>query len=333
MVSEVRVKASDVAAAAGVSVATVSYVLNNTPGQRISSATAERVRGAAARLGYVRNRTAQSLARGDSRIVVIDRSALPNGPVSEAGAHQFNSRIESLGYTAIQSWWEYAHSSDHLPKLVETVGATRVLTAVTLPSHTRAVLQNLGVKTMSSLIDTETGMKGALENSGVAQVEYLAAKGHTNLLYALGFSRLPEFFIRLHENAARTRAHQLGLTWNVTAPSTSLDAMCGCMTDALQRFPDATAMVTVNDGVALQALSAAAAAGVRVPEDMAIIGTGNFDFSAYTYPTLTTVAYNYNLELLPADVFELMLEGTGVEGISSRFGQGISTDIIARGSA
>src|SRR5699024_11727368 len=58
-----RVKAADVAREAEVSTATVSYVLNKTPGQKVSAATAERVREAARRLGYVGNGAGQTLAR------------------------------------------------------------------------------------------------------------------------------------------------------------------------------------------------------------------------------------------------------------------------------
>src|SRR5690554_5547715 len=67
-----RPRLRDVAAAAGVSTATVSYVLNGTPGQSIRPQTQERVRRAADALGYVPHRVARTLREGRSRIVLLN---------------------------------------------------------------------------------------------------------------------------------------------------------------------------------------------------------------------------------------------------------------------
>src|SRR4051812_46301198 len=64
-----RATATDAARASNVSQATVSYVMNNTPGQTIPQATRDRVLEAARRLGYVPNASAQILAGGGSRFV------------------------------------------------------------------------------------------------------------------------------------------------------------------------------------------------------------------------------------------------------------------------
>src|SRR5580693_9121936 len=66
-----RVTLNDVAAASGVSRATASFVLRDSPGQSISAATRERVREAAHALGYVPNGVARALREGTSRIVVL----------------------------------------------------------------------------------------------------------------------------------------------------------------------------------------------------------------------------------------------------------------------
>src|SRR4051794_15670343 len=69
--SETKVTIRDVAGAAGVSVATVSYVLNNTAGQTITERTRDRVRTAADALGYVPHSVARALREGMSRIVLL----------------------------------------------------------------------------------------------------------------------------------------------------------------------------------------------------------------------------------------------------------------------
>jgi len=70
-VPERRATLKDVARASGVSTATVSFVLNATPGQTIPPATQERVRGAAAALGYQPHGLARALREGRSRIVLL----------------------------------------------------------------------------------------------------------------------------------------------------------------------------------------------------------------------------------------------------------------------
>ena len=66
-----RVTLNDVAAASGVSRATASFVLRDSPGQSISAGTRERVREAARALGYVPNGLARALREGTSRIVLL----------------------------------------------------------------------------------------------------------------------------------------------------------------------------------------------------------------------------------------------------------------------
>src|SRR5690349_14177814 len=73
-----RITSADVARRAGVSRATVSYVLNATPGQSISPATRDRVRKAAAGLGYAPSAAARTLRTGRSDVVLC---LLPDWPI------------------------------------------------------------------------------------------------------------------------------------------------------------------------------------------------------------------------------------------------------------
>src|SRR3954452_6598558 len=75
-----RVTATDVAKEAGVSQATVSYVLNDTPGQTIPEATRQRVREAMGRLGYTPHGAARALRLGRSDAVLFVLPDWPLGP-------------------------------------------------------------------------------------------------------------------------------------------------------------------------------------------------------------------------------------------------------------
>jgi DNA-binding LacI/PurR family transcriptional regulator len=93
---------NDVARLAGVSQATVSYVLNDTPGKRITAQTRARVLDAAARLGYVPSASAQSLRSGQSNLVLIP---IPDIPVGQAfiaflnGCARSDTRRSSMAAT------------------------------------------------------------------------------------------------------------------------------------------------------------------------------------------------------------------------------------------
>src|SRR5699024_8468011 len=82
--SDRRVTSADVARLAGVSRATVSYVLNDTPGHRITADTRARVADAAARLGYAPSAAARTLRSGRSEVVLCLLPDWPIGP--EVGA-------------------------------------------------------------------------------------------------------------------------------------------------------------------------------------------------------------------------------------------------------
>ena len=79
-----RVTMKDVAHAAGVSPSTVSFVLNDTPGQSIRESTRERVRAAARELGYAPQGMARALREGRSRTVLLDVGAAEGSPSLDA---------------------------------------------------------------------------------------------------------------------------------------------------------------------------------------------------------------------------------------------------------
>src|SRR3712207_1246937 len=92
---------SDVAKRAGVSRATVSYVLNNVPDSRIGEETRARVHAAAKELGYTPHAMARSLRVGHSNLVLIPLASIPSGPLLEAYYDTLTTRLRELGYTVI----------------------------------------------------------------------------------------------------------------------------------------------------------------------------------------------------------------------------------------
>ncbi|MEU2395916.1 LacI family DNA-binding transcriptional regulator, partial [Streptomyces sp. NPDC007369] len=93
---------ADVARLAGVSRATVSYVLNNAAAVRISEPTRRRVRQAAEELGYVPHAAARSLRAGHTRIVLLPASEGPVGPRHSAFLNELQRALRRLDYTVVQ---------------------------------------------------------------------------------------------------------------------------------------------------------------------------------------------------------------------------------------
>ncbi|MCS0605803.1 LacI family transcriptional regulator [Streptomyces sp. LP11] len=93
---------ADVARLAGVSRATVSYVLNNAGTVRISEPTRRRVREAARELGYVPHAAARSLRAGHSRMVLMPAPSIPVGPLYGAFINELQWALGRLDYTVVQ---------------------------------------------------------------------------------------------------------------------------------------------------------------------------------------------------------------------------------------
>ena len=93
-----RVTSADVAREVGVSRATVSYLLNNTPGQSISAETRRRVLEAAERLGYMPNRNARALRLGRSDIVLFPLGDAPLSHVFAARNQRVLGGAEPAGF-------------------------------------------------------------------------------------------------------------------------------------------------------------------------------------------------------------------------------------------
>lgn len=92
---------TDIARQAGVSTATVSYVLNDTPGTRIPEATRRKVTEAADELGYVPHASARSLRTGRSDLVVYAMPAVTLGPLAARFLAGLADELQNRGFTLV----------------------------------------------------------------------------------------------------------------------------------------------------------------------------------------------------------------------------------------
>jgi DNA-binding LacI/PurR family transcriptional regulator len=283
------VTSADVAAAAGVSRATVSYVLNGVH-DRISEQTRTRVFAAAERLGYVPNAMASALRAGRTEIVLI---ALPSWPLGPAVAEWISTgvaELERLGYTPLV----------HLRQGDDTQGLARACDRVR-PVGLIASSEELTPERVASL--EANGTRGMLAISpepleyvatllfdqmvvGETAVAHLIERGHRDIVAlvpseahfaAIGADRL---------RGAQTIAAVHGATLHAVEATCAMADIGRALAPVLPYNP--TALYAFNDDFAFAAIEALEASGHDVPGDVAVIGCD--DSAAARRTKLTTIS-------------------------------------------
>jgi len=266
-----RVTLNDVAAASGVSRATASFVLRDSPNQSISAATRERVRQAARDLGYVPHAIARALREGSSRIVVLSLDVALDGNYARSYVRGLDAELAAHDHALLV---RYEHA-----------GTEATLDAIA----PRAVLRfGEPYLTGHELDDSGGGWRDGLAAHVSAQIGYLADRGHTRIAYALPDRETPLRAVRLR--FADLAAERLGLP--PVAPF-SIPVFRTGAADSLAEIraahPVVTAVATFDDDVALRVLAAMRDLGLAAPGDLAVIGFDDNGYGALATPALTTV--------------------------------------------
>jgi DNA-binding LacI/PurR family transcriptional regulator len=272
--SKQRATISDVAAASGVSRATVSFVLRDSPNQSISAATRERVRQAARDLGYVPHGIARALREGTSRIVVLTIDTALDGNYARGYVRGLDAELADHEHVLFV---RYARGGTPAPE-------QRQIDALS----PRAVLRfGEPYLTGHELDDSGGGWRDGLAAHVAAQVGYLAERGHTGIALAFGDSDTPLRAVR--RRFADQAAAALGLppVVPVTVPRDLVSA--GYLRSFAAEHRAVTAVAAFDDDVALRVLAAMRELGLSAPGDLAVIGFDDNGYGALVTPTLTTV--------------------------------------------
>ncbi|MDX2376478.1 LacI family transcriptional regulator [Microbacterium sp. LRZ72] len=285
----------DVAAAAGVSVGTVSNVLNRP--HKVSADTVERVTQAIERLGFVRNDAARQLRVGRSRsigLIVLDTA----NPFFAAVARGAEARADEAGMSVLLgNADEDAEREGRYLELFREQRVNGVLITPTTEDVARlARLRDAGTPVV--LVDRE--MPGAgFDSVSVDDVEggyvaaaHLLAGGRRRIAFIAGPLSIRQVSDRL-EGARRAVEETPGATIEVwECPSLTVLAGRSAATSLLERRPSERpdAVFAANDLLAVGAIQALAImAGVRIPDDIAVIGYDDIDFAAATVVPLSSV--------------------------------------------
>ena len=274
-----KVTLNDVAAASGVSRATVSFVLRDSPGQSISAATRDRVRAAARALGYVPNGLARALREGTSRIVLLTIDAALDGNYARSYIAGLDAELAAHEHVLLVRY-AHAHAADAAERLVVDAIAPRAVLRFGEPYLTGRELDDSG-----------GGWRDGLAAHVSAQVGYLASRGHRRIALALPDRDTPLRDVR--RRFADQAAAALGLPplvpFTMPGPASSGTTSADSLRDLLALPEPVSAVAAFDDDVALRVLAAMRAAGLTAPGDLAVIGFDDNGYGALTAPALTTV--------------------------------------------
>ncbi len=281
-----RVTSADVAREAGVSRATVSFVLNETPGQTIPEATRRRVLEAARTLRYQPSAAARTLRSGRSEIVLF---LMPNWSTSEVVAKSMDAMSAAFSERGMAFLVHpRATSNRHLSDLWRSITPALVITVGELDPHERATLDIAGVAHLGLDIGDTGQALGAHQLAiGRSQAEHLVRLGHTRL----GYATTSDASLSVFAEPRLLGAQQVCAEHGLPAPL-SLSAEPGAQAaQSLRAWRSAgvTAIAAYNDDVALALLQAARASEITVPDDLSVIGADDITAAELAFPPLTTI--------------------------------------------
>jgi DNA-binding LacI/PurR family transcriptional regulator len=286
-----RVTRNDVAAAAGVSPALVSFVLNNY--KHVRPQTRARVQQAIEELGYQPNLAARSLRTRRTNQIAFLLADLANSFWSEvAAAIEEQARAAGFSLLMISLGNQPETAVDVLRRFQVdgVIGAAltepliKRLREEEIPAVT--VLRGDGPTDLPSVdTDWQTGMRLVLE--------HLRGLGHRSVALLHGPTE-PGFDWRLRWY--RTECRRLGLegAGRVVEGDWRIEGGRRAMLAILDRWPELTAVVGGNDAMALGALQACRERGVRVPHELSLTGWDNQVLAQVAEPALTTVNFPRN---------------------------------------
>ncbi len=295
----VRARQRDIAQAAGVSEATVSRVLNDHPG--VSEATRQSVRVALDVLGFERP---TYLRRKSVGLVGLILPELTN-PIFPAFAQLIETALARRGYTPILCTQTAGgvHEDDYVQQLLDH-GVAGIINISGLHADSDAKpdryfrLRELGMP----LVLVNGAIEGldvpTIANDDVAAIEmavtHLAQLGHVRIGLAAGPSRFIPVIRKvwgfrgaMARHTSLSRAEIDGL---IVHELFTVDGGAAAAARLLDR--GVTAIAAASDLMALGAVQAVRARGLRVPQDVSVIGYDDSPLIAFTDPPLTTIRQN-----------------------------------------
>jgi len=288
---------SDVAQVAGVSYQTVSRVLNNAPD--VSDATRERVQQIIKELGYRRSRTATALSTNRTTTLGILTDGSPRfGPVGTLLALEKVARQKGYSTTVVTVEEPYSTSVPEALETLDEIGVDGIIViAPRLPmaAQVRSAAIRVPVEMIAAGASAAPNLFTYSEDQELGArmaTQHLIDLGHTDIAHFAGSTEW--FDGRVRKRGWEGALHDAGLAPGLCVEgdwSPGWAYRTGLRLVKEGRVPQA--VFAASDHTALGLIRALSESGIRVPEDVSIVGYDDVEGSEYFLPPLTTVRQDF----------------------------------------
>lgn len=290
----------DVARACGVSVSTVSRVLNNRPD--VSESVRNRVLAVVESEGYIPNNSARDLVRSRSDAIGVIVRGTGNLFFADL-IKTVSSEIERRGYTMVLHYIDSDADEVKAGAVLEREKKLRGLIFLGgCFDYTPAELSLVGVPYVCCSFTNRFGSLDEKDYSSVSIDDYETARSAVNHLISLGHRRIAALvpsacdrsISELRYNGYLAALKENGIAFDPaligeTGGSFEMPEAYAGMKKLLERNSDFTAVFALSDTVGIAAMKAIDDFGLSVPEDISVIGIDGLSVSEYVLPTLTTM--------------------------------------------
>jgi LacI family transcriptional regulator/LacI family purine nucleotide synthesis repressor len=292
---------------AGVSRSTVSFVLNDSPlAKKIPERTHKKVHDAAEKLGYRPNEIAQALITGKTKVLGFVTTQMNRQFVTKMlwGAME---AVDQKGYYLkvfpVSNEESMESVLDNLLKRKVAAVILQGLGSNALEGFQQKLLENrIPCCLLGSSFSPATGLRVVSDDSQGAEsaMSYLVEKGHRKVLYLNGQPDWPSFVIR--RNGAMRGAEQNGIELTTATVESyqppdieDIETIRNEMASLIEKLHAGhTAILCANDLLGVLAVQACNRLGLKVPEDISVMGYSVSMLSQFCDPELTSVMQPHN---------------------------------------
>lgn len=297
-----RVSIKDVAREAGVSAATVSYVLNRNPSETISPETTHRVLEAAKKLNYVPNLNARSLSSRKSNLIGVLIPQTEPGKELMFSNPFYGELLSSIEYHARQNGYHLLLSGTQEDQdyvsIARNRGVDGIIIVGTYPGRNLSALKAIDAPIVlvdSYIKDSSFHTIGIEDRLGARMAtEYLIRMGHRRIAFVSG---------SLREHGVNSKRYQgycdaleaAGITpreEDVFSGTVDYEYGIHAAYDYVRRGRRQTAAFVTADVMSMGLIKGALEQELRIPEDLSIVSFDDVYLAQMSYPSLTTVHQN-----------------------------------------
>lgn len=285
----------DVARLAGVSAMTVSRALKQ--GTHVSEQTRTKILDAVEEIGYVLDKSAGSLSSRKTGFVATIIPSINNSNFADTSCG-ITDELEGSDLQLLLGYTDYSTAREE--KLIREMLRRRpegiILTGGSHTAGARRMLEGAGIPVVETWelpenpIDQVVGFSNS--DAMALLVTSLAEKGYRKFGY-IGGSTLQDTRGNMRRDGVIRSLDELGLPSNrmisFGVPPISMEQGSQAIIPMLNRWPDTEIVVCVSDLLAFGAMTECQRLGMKVPDDIAFAGFGDYQISAYCHPRITTV--------------------------------------------